>query len=195
MACVSDSSILDGAEAPTSVIAYKSHKMDRSASNVLYTESFAMSEGLAFGEWMATWFGLAKDLDYKMEDRHVNNREIKLQSIMSEAKSDLPTLLAVSDSKSLYDNATREQFTATEKRAAMEISVIRDSMDSVGATARWVPHELNVSDCLTKRKATASRFSSCSRRDATVSLWKSMHYKEAKKKERRRANEMLGLRE
>ena len=39
-----------------------------------------------------------------------------------------------------------------EKRAAMEISVIRDSMDSLGATARWVPHELNVSDCLTKRK-------------------------------------------
>ena len=108
VACVADSSILDGADAPTSVIAYTSHKMDRAASNVLYTESFAMSEGLAFGEWMATWFGLAKDLDYKMSDRNVNNREIKLQSIMSEAKSDLPKLLAVSDSKSLYDNATRE---------------------------------------------------------------------------------------
>ena len=37
----------------------------------------------------------------------------------------------------------------------MEISVIRDSMDSVGATARWVPHELNVSDCLTKRKGNS----------------------------------------
>ena len=62
--------------ADVSVIAYKSHKMKRSASNVLYTESFAMSEGLAFGDWMATWLGLARDLDYKMTDRHVNNREV-----------------------------------------------------------------------------------------------------------------------
>merc|ERR1711965_436774 len=75
---------------------------------------------------------------------------------MSTAESKLPDLIAVSDSKSLYDNAVREQFTATEKRSAMEIAVIRDSMRSLGAQALWVPHENNCSDCLTKRKGNSA---------------------------------------
>ena len=60
--CMADASILEGVDAKVSVLAYKSHKMTRSAANVLYTESFGMSEGLAFMEWMSTWFGLAINL-------------------------------------------------------------------------------------------------------------------------------------
>ena len=155
LACMADQSILEGKEAKVSVLAYKSHKMTRSASNVLYTESFGMSDGLAFMEWMSTWFGLAKDLHYKIQERDILNRDIQLTSIMSSAQSKLPEFLAVSDSKSLYDNMIREQFTATEKRSALEIAVIRDSMRSMQAQARWVPHELNCSDCLTKKKGNA----------------------------------------
>ena len=103
LACMADQSILDGKEAKVSVLAYKSHKMTRSASNVLYTESFGMSDGLAFMEWMSTWFGLAKDLHYKIQERDILNRDIQLTSIMSTAQSKLPEFLAVSDSKSLYD--------------------------------------------------------------------------------------------
>ena len=70
---------------------------------MLYTESFGMSDGLAFGEWMATWIGLCKDLNYDLRKRDINNRDIQLQIIMSKAQSELPTLLAISDSKSLFD--------------------------------------------------------------------------------------------
>ena len=115
-----------------------------------------MSDGLAFMEWMGTWFGLAKILIYKIQERDDHNRDIQLTSIMSTAESQQPEFLAVSDSKSLYDNMIREQFTATEKRSALEIAVIRDSMRSMQAQARWVPHELNCSDCLTKKKGNAS---------------------------------------
>ena len=73
VACMTDASILDGHEAPVSVLAYKSHHMKRSASNVLYTESFAMSDGLAFGEWMASWIGLARDLNYDLRQRDTLN--------------------------------------------------------------------------------------------------------------------------
>ena len=90
-----------------------------------------------------------------MTDRNINNRDIQLQNIMTTAKSELPQLLAVSDSKSLFDNMVREQFTAAEKRAALEIAVIRDSLRSLGGSARWVPHELNCSDCLTKKKGNS----------------------------------------
>ena len=50
VACVADQEILEGSETNVSVLAYKSHRMNRSASNVLYTESFGMSDGLASGE-------------------------------------------------------------------------------------------------------------------------------------------------
>ena len=57
LACMADQSILEGKEAKVSVLAYKSHKMTRSASNVLYTESFGMSDGLAYMERIGTWSG------------------------------------------------------------------------------------------------------------------------------------------
>ena len=108
LACCCDSKIQEGGPADVSVIAYKSHKMRRSASNVLYTESFAMSDGLAFGEWMATWIGLARDINYCMAERDTLNRQIQLTNIMTHAESDLPVLLSVTDSKSLFDNMIRE---------------------------------------------------------------------------------------
>ena len=53
-----------------------------------------MSDGLAFGEWMASWFGLCKDINYDLRKRDTLNRDIQLQSIMTGPKSDLPKLLA-----------------------------------------------------------------------------------------------------
>ena len=107
--------------------------------------------------WLACWLGLAKDLNYDMRNRTELNREIRLTSIMSvEDSSDLPRMLAVSDSKSMFDNLNREQYTGAEKRAAQEIAVIRDSLESMSGVPRWVPHERNVSDCLTKVKGNAA---------------------------------------
>ena len=65
-------------------------------------------------------------------------------------------MAAITDAKSLYDNLVREQYSGAEKRAALEICVIQDSLDSLGGTARWVPHEKNPVDCMTKLKGNAS---------------------------------------
>ena len=48
--------------------------------------------------------------------------------------------------------STQEQYTGAEKRAALEICVIRDSLESLGGKARWVPHDRNPADCLSKLK-------------------------------------------
>ena len=52
-------------------------------------EANGMSEGLAETEWGATWFGLAKDLNYDMRERHKLNREIKVTTVMREPESEL----------------------------------------------------------------------------------------------------------
>ena len=72
-----------------------------------------MSEGLAETEWVATWFGLVKDLHYDMRKRQELNREIKVTCIMEE-NPDLD-IITVTDAKSLYDCLNREQFASTEK--------------------------------------------------------------------------------
>ena len=76
-------------------------------------------------------------------------------SIMSEPDSHL-AIAAITDATSLYENLVREQYSGTEKRSALEICVIRDSLESLGGSARWVPHEQNPVDCMTKLKGNAA---------------------------------------
>ena len=90
-----------------------------------------------------------------MRKRHELNREIPITAVIRESDSALKDLLAVTDVKSMYDNLTREQYTGAEKRATLEIYVIRDSLDSMNEVCRWVPHEKNPVDCMTKLKGNA----------------------------------------
>ena len=96
------------------------------------------------------WSGEGSALRHS--ERNLNNREIRLTAVMQKPESELPKCLAISDSKSIYGNLTREQFTGAEKRSALEICVIRDSLYSMDGEIRWVPHEKNAVDCLTKVK-------------------------------------------
>ena len=47
-----------------------------------------MSEGLADVEWVASWIGLAKNLNYDLRKRHQLNRELQITSIMSKRPDD-----------------------------------------------------------------------------------------------------------
>ena len=93
-------------------------------------------------------------------------------------------MAAITDAKSLYDNLVREQYSGAEKRAALEICVIKDSLDSLGGTARWVPHEKNPVDCVTKLKGNASEMLTLLRKgkyrltDETLELEARKEYRE-----------------
>jgi hypothetical protein len=153
-----DESILCGEEADFSLLCYKSHCMGRAASSTLMVEANALSEGLAEAEYVATWIGLARDEHFNMRERDNNNRKLQISSIMSSDDDALKyRVAAVVDAKSLYDNLHREQMTGAEKRAALEIAVIRDSLQSLGGVCRWIPHEQNAADALTKLRGNAAR--------------------------------------
>ena len=132
--CAADQSIHEGQEADISILTFKSHKNPRAAPSTLLNESTSLSETLADAEWVASWIGLCKDLYYDLRKRDVLNREIKIAAIMSEPESDLD-LASITDAKSLFDNMMQEQYTGAEKRAALEICVIRDSLESLGGKA------------------------------------------------------------
>ena len=62
LVCAAHEDILIGKDADVSILVYHSHSMKRAGSSTLLVESNAMSSVLAECEWVASWFGLAKDL-------------------------------------------------------------------------------------------------------------------------------------
>ena len=56
------------------------------------------------------------------------------------------------DAMSLYDALNSEQTVQEDRRAALEIAVIRDSVVRLPAKLRWLPHDRNPCDPLTKVK-------------------------------------------
>ena len=152
LVCVCEKKIHKGERAKTSVLLWKSHKNRRACPSTLLNEATGMSEGLADCEWVTSWIGLCKNLHYDLRKRHLLNREIKIVALTTCHDYSELDLAAVTDAKSLFDNLMQEQYTGAEKRAALEICVIRDSLEGLGGKARWVPHDRNPADCLTKLK-------------------------------------------
>ena len=135
LVCATEKKLHDGERAKVSVLVHKSHKNPRAAPSTLLNEATGMSEALADSEWIASWFGLAKDLEYDLRKRHLLNREIKIASLTTCHDNSELDLATITDAKSLYDNLMQEQYTGAEKRAALEICVIRDSLESLGGRA------------------------------------------------------------
>ena len=61
-----------------------------------------------------------------------------------------PQSLAVIDAKALYDSLSSEQSHGGDDRAALEIAIIKESLIAVKGRPRWIPHNLNPADALTK---------------------------------------------
>jgi hypothetical protein len=56
----------------------------------------------------------------------------------------------VMDAKALFDNISSEQQNADDERASLEVSLIKEDMVTLGCVPRWVPHDKNPTDGLTK---------------------------------------------
>eukprot|EP00971_Amphidinium_carterae_P166027 3290721-Amphidinium_carterae.1 len=115
-----------------SLVHFASHGMKRAGSSTLLVEANALSAGLAQAEWISSWLGLATDLNYKLPMRDKENRRLQIQALMREPEDSNMRLVAALDAKSLYDNLQREAFSGAERRAALEIAVIRDSLRAIG---------------------------------------------------------------
>merc|ERR1712139_727690 len=61
-----------------------------------------------------------------------------------------PEAQVVMDAKALYDALLSEQQNQDDERAALECSMIKEDMETLGARPRWVPHDKNPADALTK---------------------------------------------
>ena len=153
---ISENHNMGGHRAPVSLIAWKSKKLRRKAGNTLLCESISLSTALgAMEKQIAMWESLCKS--------HYNPRNSTLPPeiekglrgpatvIAWEAPSYVdPMLVAVTDAKSLYDGTTTEQAQGECDRSALEIAIIQESLAQCRGRLRWVPHNRNPTDALTK---------------------------------------------
>eukprot|EP00971_Amphidinium_carterae_P348134 6490338-Amphidinium_carterae.1 len=138
-----------------------SHKFRRVASSTLMAETASLVEGLSSLEWLIAWRkSVEEGTNPTSTTSHLG--EIELQAILGgielqaieKSTDELKTLvLAVVDSKSLYDVIRGTNIDGVERRAGLESLLARDLLKSLSASVRWVPHECNPSDSMTKISA------------------------------------------
>ena len=113
-----------------------------------------MSEALAEVEWIRGLFGELTDplfsiIEWQSRTRH---RGLLVAARTVDLRRELPKVLTICDAKSLYDHLNSETSgTTADRRTAIEIQIIRSSLDAQGAEVRWVDHRGMYADAMTKR--------------------------------------------
>ena len=145
-----------GLDAKTSLLGWRSRRMRRKAGNTLLCESISLSTALgALERQSAMWLSfsvshfdprqMAQDED---EERGLHGEG----TVVLEENEDYvdPLAVAIVDAKSLFDASVNEQSTGEDDRAALEIAIIKDSLSKLHGRLRWIPHNANPADHLTK---------------------------------------------
>ena len=144
----------NNAPSPFALLSHKSHCLKRKYSSTLAAETQIMSEALAEVEWIR---GLIEELtdpccnivEWVAMSR---NRGVIVAARSSDAELRLPEVLSIGDAKSLYDHLRTETSGGPfDRRTAIDIQIVRSSMDAHGATVRWVDHSGMYADAKTKR--------------------------------------------
>ena len=145
-----------GRVAPFSLISWKSRRLRRKAGSTTLCEAISLSTALGALEKQAA---VLSSMRFSRFDprKAVGSPEVQMglrgppTVIASEdASYNDPMALAIVDAKSVFDGASSEQAQGEDERTALEIAVIQESLASLSGRLRWLPHNLNPADGLTK---------------------------------------------
>ena len=130
--------------------------MKRKAGNTLLCESIAMSTAIgALEKQEAVWRSLCRSKFDPKERVWDDDAELGLRgegTVIAAENTEYrdPDAIAVADAKSLFDALHSEQAHGEDDRAALEIAIIQDSLARLRGRIRWIPHNVNPADGLTK---------------------------------------------
>ena len=152
---ITDQRLNQGLEAPISLLSWKSRRLRRKAGNTMLCESISLSTALgALEKQIAMWDSI-RISRYDVRQRNEANDDHGLRGTPTVLASDDPGYadplsLAIVDAKSVYDAAASEQASGEDDRSALEIAIIQDSISKCKGRVRWIPHNKNPADMLTK---------------------------------------------
>ncbi len=145
-----------GETSPISLMEWRSRRLRRKAASSLLCESISLSAGTGALERQDAFM---QSIQFSHFSPRMRQRtEDEMLSIMGKttvianesAEYRDPKSLAVMDAKALFDSQNSEQSQGEDSRAALELAIIKESLRAVRGRARWIPHNVNPSDSLTK---------------------------------------------
>ena len=151
---LADSSVSEGSQASFGLLSWKSVRAHRVIPSTLSAETYSLSQALGECEWLR---GLFEEMvnpkfsivEWASRSRH---RGLLVAARTSDNTSTLKECLCVVDAKSLYDHLRNETAgMASDRRTAIEIQIVRGSLDAQCGEIKWVGHPGMYADCLTKR--------------------------------------------
>ena len=148
-----DEDLLKCGRGATNLIYWRSGRIHRIVNSTLAAETQSLSRGLSELAWTITVFNDLTTPNFDLREWQQAARSQRLHALVKDnTEEDLKKSLCVVDAKSLFDHLAKDTIGVTEdKRTAIEMQVIRQSMCETGAAIRWVPHPKMVMDALTKR--------------------------------------------
>eukprot|EP00435_Cladocopium_sp_Y103_P075376 s90_g57.t1 len=126
------------------IAAWKSYKLKRCTVNTLSAECQSMIQGIGNLHWHR--FLLTEVAGGCL---HLDSWEQELKKI---------PFIAVTDSKSLYDTVTKCRNTSAhidDKRTAIDLTILKNDLQTTQGQVRWVSGTNMVSDSLTKKMSSA----------------------------------------
>ena len=148
-----DKELIEKGFGKANLMHWKSSKIHRVVNSTLAAEAQSLSKGLSELAWSVTVFNEMINPRFELKEWQQEVRSRRLHALTKqEADETLRQGLCVVDAKSLFDHLVKETIGSTEdRRTAIEMQVIRQSMAETGTVVKWVPHGRMTMDCLTKR--------------------------------------------
>ena len=138
-----------------SISNWRSRKLPRKAGSPQLVETYAASYGCGYVKWLQNLMYSTMYSDFCMVrqlPRHfakVSKEPIVLRTSRPNIIDPLVSLL--SDSKGLYD-ALNNELPQNDKKSAVEMPIIEEILKRARGRSRWIPHNNNPADGLTKLK-------------------------------------------
>ena len=143
MVSFTHSSMDEGKQCPWSPVFWKSARLPRVVSSTLSAEAQSMALATSMCEWIALLLSEALD-----GPRYVHS--------CWNHKAHHRKILVATDCKSLYDHLLSQSSpTLDDRRTSIDIVIIRDSLQRLGVSLRWLPTNRMLADSLTKESPEA----------------------------------------
>lgn len=130
-----------GSDVPIGCLGWKSYRLPRVVSSTMGGEAQAFATASGIAEWSLLLLAECLDGTFSLD---------RTEEVLKRRKP-----IGMTDCRSLYDHliSLGSGGTLDDKRTAIDIAIIRQSIQRCGLEPRWVPTDHMVADGLTKDKA------------------------------------------
>ena len=140
---VTDDLLQQGEQAMWSPAAWRSYRLKRVVGSTFAGETQALMDGLGHAEWIGCHLAEGIFPEFSLQERGRFLKEFDLQAIV--------------DCKSVYDHLQQyaSPGSVSDKRVAIDLVIVRETLQRIHGVIRWCPTWLQLADALTKESPEA----------------------------------------